>query len=84
MRPNMIQITDDLRIGGYRPLLPPAILMEELPISETAATLIANARKQTEAIVTGADDRLLAIVGPCSIHDPEAALEYSELLHSAA
>jgi len=84
MRSDMFHATDDLRIGGYRPLLPPAILMEELPISESAATLVTTARQQTEAIVAGKDDRLLAIVGPCSIHDPEAALEYSEHLRQAA
>ncbi len=84
MRPTMFQTTDDLRIGGLRPLLPPAILMEELPIDESTSALVANSRRQTEAIISGDDDRLLAIVGPCSIHDTGAALEYAELLHAAA
>jgi len=73
----MIQLTDDVRIAGLRPLLPPAILLEELPITAQASETVAAARQQIEAIVDGRDDRLLVIVGPCSIHDPEAALEYA-------
>ena len=78
----MFQITDDERIAGYRPLLPPAILMEELPITEQASNTIANARRAAEAIVRGEDDRLLVVVGPCSIHDPKAALEYADHLQT--
>ena len=80
----MFQATDDARIGGYRPLLPPAILMEELPLSEHASNVVAQARLATERIIQGEDDRLLVIVGPCSIHDPKAALEYADRLQSAA
>ncbi len=80
----MLQATDDLRIGGLRPLLPPVILMEELPITEQAANTVARARQQATAILKGQEDRLLVVVGPCSIHDPAAAREYGERLKSCA
>ncbi len=80
----MFQLTDDLRIGELRPLAPPAILMEEIPISEQASNLVAKARQAASDIIKGNDDRLLVIVGPCSIHDPDAALEYAGLLRKAA
>jgi 3-deoxy-7-phosphoheptulonate synthase len=75
-----MQLTDDLRIQSIRPLLPPAILEEELPMSERAATTVAEARRAAEAIVRGDDRRLLVIVGPCSIHDTTAALDYASRL----
>ena len=77
----MFHDTDDARISGYRPLVSPAILMEEIPVSEQASNLIASARSATEAIVRGEGDRLLVVAGPCSIHDTEAALEYADRLH---
>ena len=80
----MFQLTDDLRIAELRPLISPAILMEELPISESGTNLIARTRTDASNIISGADDRLLVIAGPCSIHDPEAALEYAGLLSKAA
>ncbi len=80
----MPDTTDDLRIESLRPLIPPAILMEELPASEADTQLIAEARKDVARIVTGEDDRLVIVVGPCSIHDPEAGLEYARLLLSVA
>ena len=80
----MFEITDDARIVGYRPLLPPAILMEELPLTEHASHVVSRARREAEAILTGHDDRLLVVVGPCSIHDPKAALEYADRLQTAA
>jgi 3-deoxy-7-phosphoheptulonate synthase len=79
----MFHVTDDARISGYRPLLPPAILMEEIPVTEQASKLIADARAATEAIIRGEDDRLLVVAGPCSIHDTKAALEYADHLHGA-
>ena len=79
----MFHSTDDERIAGYRPLISPAILMEELPLSETASNTVAQARRAAEAIVRGDDDRLLVVTGPCSIHDPKAALEYADRLHGA-
>jgi len=80
----MFESTDDLRIVDLRPLLPPAIVMEEIKIDDKASNLVANARRQAEAIIKGKDDRLLVIVGPCSIHDPEAALEYCDRLLACA
>ena len=76
----MLHQTDDLRIAGLRPLIPPAILFEELPITERASTVVAEGREQATRIVKGEDDRLLVVVGPCSIHDPTAALEYARRL----
>ncbi|MSR82015.1 MAG: 3-deoxy-7-phosphoheptulonate synthase [Candidatus Latescibacteria bacterium] len=80
----MFQNTDDLRIAGLKPLIPPAILMEELPLSEKASATVAQARPQAAAILRGEDQRLLVVVGPCSIHDPVAALEYGEKLQTCA
>ena len=76
--------TDDLRISGLNPLISPAILNYFLPVSEEASELVAAARTQCEAILKGEDDRLLVIVGPCSIHDPEAAIEYGKKLKAEA
>jgi 3-deoxy-7-phosphoheptulonate synthase len=72
--------TDDVRIEGLRPLIPPAILMEEIHPGEEAIARITEARKQISDIVHGKDDRLVVVVGPCSIHDPKAALEYANRL----
>ena len=76
--------TDDLRITGLNPLISPAVLAYYLPLTEQASELVASARSQSDAILRGEDDRLLAVVGPCSIHDPEAALEYAALLKKEA
>lgn len=76
--------TDDLRITGLNPLISPAVLAYYLPITEQASELVASARAQADAILRGGDDRLLAIVGPCSIHDPEAAMEYAAKLKEEA
>ena len=80
----MLHQTDDLRIEGLRPLIPPAILMEELPVSEAASTLVWRSRAELEQVVAGEDDRLLVVVGPCSVHDPEAALDYARRLAATA
>ncbi|MBW2551013.1 MAG: 3-deoxy-7-phosphoheptulonate synthase [Deltaproteobacteria bacterium] len=72
--------TDDVRIEGLRPLIPPAILMEEIHPGEDAVGRIAEARQHISHIVHGKDDRLLVVVGPCSIHDPQAALDYAKRL----
>ena len=68
--------TDDLRIDELKPLLPPGILMEELPATDDAETLVEQSRGEIGRVLAGDDDRLLVVTGPCSIHDPEAALEY--------
>src|SRR5204862_4506543 len=64
--------TRDLRVENIRPLLPPAILLEELPVSETASQTVSRGREEVSKILWGEDDRLIVIVGPCSIHDPKA------------
>ncbi len=76
--------TDDLRISGINPLISPSVLAYYLPITEQASELVAGARTQADAILRGEDDRLLAIVGPCSIHDTAAAMEYAEKLKAQA
>src|SRR5436309_2255324 len=79
---NMPMRTRDLRVTGYRPLVPPAILLEELPLSEEGSRAVARARADLLAIMDGEDDRLVAIFGPCSIHDPVAALDYARRLRA--
>lgn len=73
-------LTDNLRITRTHPLISPAVLQEELPLTEQASHLVGRARSTIKAILTGSDPRLLVIVGPCSVHDPAAALEYAERL----
>ncbi|MEN8662018.1 MAG: 3-deoxy-7-phosphoheptulonate synthase [Lentimonas sp.] len=76
----MLTQHDDTRIAGMRPLLAPAILIEEIPLTEKATLVIDQGRSESEAILRGDDDRLIVVVGPCSIHDTKAALEYAERL----
>jgi 3-deoxy-7-phosphoheptulonate synthase len=76
--------TDDLRITGMAEVLPPEDLLQELPLSDEASTLVFNVRNQVSDIVAGRDKRLLVIAGPCSIHDPSAALEYASRLQAQA
>jgi 3-deoxy-7-phosphoheptulonate synthase len=80
----MIRPTDDLRIERLRPLIPPAILMEQYEITERASTTVAEGREAINRILRDEDDRLLCVVGPCSIHDVQAAREYGERLRAAA
>lgn len=80
----MIYNTDDVRIGRLRALLSPAILLEELPMSEHAAAVVTNARTQATDIIKGNDDRLMVVVGPCSIHDTAAARDYARRLKKLA
>lgn len=68
------------RIRELRPLISPVILIEELPCPEATAHFIASTRVAAQSILAGVDPRLLVVVGPCSIHDPIAALEYAENL----
>lgn len=72
--------TDNLRISRTRPLLTPAILEEEIPLVEAASNVVAESRSAIESIIDGRDQRMFAVVGPCSIHDPVAALDYAEKL----
>lgn len=76
--------TDDLRIQKTTELISPEQLVDDLKVSENAAKTVANARQTIHNILTGEDDRLLAIVGPCSIHDPAAAREYAANLKATA
>lgn len=76
----MNEITDDLNIIGHQTLAPPAALKEKLPLGESAVNRIQSARAVIKKILNGEDKRLLVVVGPCSIHDPSAALEYGERL----
>ena len=77
---NRLQKTDDVRIKAVTELLPPIAHLYELPISEAAADLVVRTRQEISDLVHGKDNRLLVIIGPCSIHDPKAALEYAERL----
>ena len=77
-------LTDNLRITRTHPLISPAVLEEELPIADGASELVARARSTIKNILTGRDPRLLVIVGPCSVHDPAAALDYAERLERLA
>ena len=72
--------TDDVKIREVKELLPPIAHLYELPISDTAADLVHQTRQEIADLVHGRDKRLLLIIGPCSIHDPEAALEYARKL----
>jgi 3-deoxy-7-phosphoheptulonate synthase len=76
--------TRDLRVESIRPLLPPAILLEELPLSEEGSVMVTRAREEVVRILDGRDDRLLVVVGPCSVHDPVAALDYARRLRRLA
>jgi 3-deoxy-7-phosphoheptulonate synthase len=80
----MHQPTSDLRIRATRPLPAPAVLEEEIPLDDAGSARIARARSEIAAIMSGKDDRLLVVAGPCSIHDPAAAVEYAALLRGAA
>jgi len=74
--------TDDLQIKGYKPLTAPRTLKKEIPVSAGANATVASARASIEAILRKDDRRLLVIVGPCSIHDEKATLEYAARLNS--
>src|SRR5262245_18254242 len=78
----MFRPTDDLRIDQIRPLIPPAILTEDLPVSERASTPVAESRDAVARVLRQQDDRLIVVVGPCSIHDVGAAREYARGLYA--
>ncbi|MFQ5355507.1 MAG: 3-deoxy-7-phosphoheptulonate synthase AroG [Mariprofundaceae bacterium] len=69
--------TDDLRIKGIKEVIPPELLHHELPIGPLAAETTFSARRDIHQILQGRDDRLLVVIGPCSIHNPDAAREYA-------
>ena len=70
----------DTRIAGYEPLLSPAALLAELPLGEAEAQTVERTRTEVRAVLDGTDDRLLVVTGPCSVHDPNAALDYAARL----
>lgn len=73
----MSRTTDDIRIGNARPLITPWVLAEELPLPAALAGDIATARRTIEDILSHRDPRMLAIVGPCSVHDPAALVDFA-------
>jgi 3-deoxy-7-phosphoheptulonate synthase len=80
----MYHNTDDLRIRSQHPLLTPALVLQDLPASEKATEVVTTARRDAAKVISGQDDRLMVIVGPCSVHDTKAALEYAALLRKEA
>jgi 3-deoxy-7-phosphoheptulonate synthase len=80
----MTATTDDLRIQKTNELISPEQLITDVSVSDRAAETVAHARRTIHNILSGEDDRLLVIVGPCSIHDPDAAREYAAKLRQAA
>ncbi|MGF1540558.1 MAG: 3-deoxy-7-phosphoheptulonate synthase [Pleurocapsa sp.] len=75
-----MDITNDLHVIETRPLLSPAFIKSEFPITPEAAALVAHTRERIRDILTGKEQRILVVVGPCSIHDVKAAMEYAERL----
>jgi 3-deoxy-7-phosphoheptulonate synthase len=76
--------TSNLRIRSLEPLVPPARLCALLPLDEAALATIVAGRRAVEQVLSAADPRLLVVVGPCSIHDPDAARDYAARLHALA
>lgn len=76
----MFQETDDLRVSDIKELVSPEKVQAELPITEAAASAVIAGREAIHNVLHGNDDRLVVVVGPCSIHDPEAAMEYAQRL----
>ena len=76
--------TDNLRITRTHPLISPAVLEEELPLTEQAASFVGVSRATIKSILSGDDSRLLVVLGPCSIHDCDAAIEYATKLRDLA
>ena len=79
----MTDTTDDLRISRAQPLITPWVLAEELPLPAASAEFVATARRAIEQVLIGKDRRVLAIVGPCSVHDPAALLEFAARFKAA-
>ncbi|SIT78385.1 MULTISPECIES: 3-deoxy-7-phosphoheptulonate synthase [Burkholderiaceae] len=75
---------DDVRIGAVRPLISPALLLDELPAPASVQQLVEHSRARIADVLNGRDDRLVVVVGPCSIHDHDQALAYARRLKGAA
>ncbi len=72
--------TNDTRVASYKPLIAPQDLLAELPMSEESTALVESSRAEVKRVLDGGDDRLLVVVGPCSVHDTESALDYARRL----
>ncbi|EPY53183.1 phospho-2-dehydro-3-deoxyheptonate aldolase [Schizosaccharomyces cryophilus OY26] len=81
---NDSEALDDSRIMGYNPLVPPALLQQELPATEASRNVVKQSRRELQAILNKTDDRIIVVVGPCSIHDPQLAIDYAKLLKPKA
>src|SRR5262249_21752371 len=75
-----LRSVSDQRIEKVVPLVSPALLKHDLPLGGQAASAVIDGRDRIVRVLSGEDDRLLVVVGPCSVHDPVAALEYADLL----
>jgi 3-deoxy-7-phosphoheptulonate synthase len=80
----MLTVTDDLRIQKTNELVSPESLLKDIPLTDAAANTVSGARQGIASILRGEDDRLLVVVGPCSIHDPAAARDYARGLREVA
>ena len=81
---NLRTNTSDLHVAGFQPLIAPDELLAELPLGESRAATVYGSREAVRRILAGDDDRLLAVVGPCSVHDPDAAVDYALRLAKTA
>jgi 3-deoxy-7-phosphoheptulonate synthase len=79
-QPTQIPVTDDLRITAVKQLMRPEELLSEIPTTGPVAEVVAAGREGIQKVLRHEDDRLVVVVGPCSIHDPEAAIEYAKQL----
>ncbi|MEJ8825035.1 3-deoxy-7-phosphoheptulonate synthase [Variovorax humicola] len=75
---------DDVRIGAVRPLITPALLQERVPVRDNTLALVESSRARIADVLHGRDERLVVVVGPCSIHDHDQALEYAHRLKAVA
>src|SRR3982751_726354 len=80
----MMKPIDDVRIREIKELSPPEQVLREIPASEEMAASVFAARQAIHRILVGADERMLVVVGPCSIHDPRSAIEYAKRLKEEA
>ena len=75
---------DDVRIGAVRPLITPALLQERVPVRDDTLAIVESSRSAIAAVLHGRDDRLVVVVGPCSIHDHDQAIDYGQRLKAVA
>ena len=75
-----LEKTSDLHVVETRPLIPPSKLHNDIPLDYTSAETVSNTRRSIQSILHNNDSRILVIVGPCSIHDIEAAKDYSQYI----